>query len=48
MNLKTKIKFKNTKGSAHYDIHPYNYYPKKDNEIKGKRISLNSYLEKIL
>ena len=48
MNLKTKIKFKNTKGSAHYDIHPYNYYPKKDNIIKGKRISLNSYLEKIL
>ncbi len=48
MNLKTKIKFKNTKGSAHYDIHPYNYYPKKDNLIKGKRISLNSYLEKIL
>ena len=48
MNLKKRINFKKKKGSAHYDIHPYNYYPKKDHEIKGKRISLNSYLDKIL
>ena len=48
MDLKKRIIFKKKKGLAHYDIHPYNYYPKKDYEIKGKRISLNSYLDKIL
>lgn len=49
IKLKSKIKFRNLKNQAHYNITPYSYEPSKDKLIKkNKFIKLENYLDKIL
>ena len=49
IKLKSKIKFRNLRNQAHYNITPYSYEPSKDKLIKkSKFIKLENYLGEIL